>query len=363
MTKRKFRPCPACQVKNQAIRKCCSACYTNLCKTKKMEGLKDRLDNAWGQGVWKNRNASRVVSSAQVAVQKLAALGYMPILFMGRKKKNLLIADINSGIPLNEDTRPFVDAMKKAYEYLLKKQGPQMSPLHPQPDQHIQIPTQPDQQIQPHPDQQIQSPIQPDQQIQHHSDQQIQTHPDQQIQTPTQPDQQIQHHSDQQIQTHPDQQIQTPTQPDQQIQHHSDQQIQTHPDQQIQTPTQPDQQIQHHSDQQIQTQTEAQQIDDDVILNLYFLPSPSHVQTHSEAQQLQVQPRPQQIQPLTAKPNNKKNKKGCRKCSRQKVWQYDTIVDKRMTGDKAEVKVRWLPCSQCGKAWEDTWEPASQFPS
>ncbi|ROI16514.1 Alpha-2-macroglobulin [Anabarilius grahami] len=30
--------------------------------------------------------------------------------------------------------------------------------------------------------------------------------------------------------------------------------------------------------------------------------------------------------------------------------------------DKAEVKVRWMPCSQCGKAWEDTWEPASQFP-
>ncbi|XP_046700896.1 mediator of RNA polymerase II transcription subunit 15-like [Silurus meridionalis] len=289
MTKRKFRPCPACQVKNQAIRKCCSACYTNLRKTKKMEGLKDRLDNAWGQGVWKNRNASRVVSSAQVAVQKLAALGYMPILIMGRKKKNSLIADINSGIPLNKDTRPFVDATKKAYEYLLKKQGPQMSPLHPQPDQHIQTPTQPDQQIQHH----------FDQQIQHHSDQQIQHHFDQQIQ----------HHSDQQIQTHPDQQIQTPTQPEQQIQHHSDQQIQTHPDQQIQTPTQPDQQIQHHSDQQIQTQTEAQQIDDDVILNLYFLPSPSQVQTHSEAQQLQVQPQPQQIQPQTAKPNPQKKKK------------------------------------------------------
>lgn len=173
-------------------------------------------------------------------VQKLAALGYMPILLMGRKKKILLIADINSGIPLNEDTQPFVDAMKKAYKYLLKKQGPQMPPLHPQPDQHIQTPTQPDQQIQPHPDQQIQTQIQPDQQIPHHSDQQIQT------------------------------------------------------------TTQPDQQIQHHSDQQIQTQTEAQQIDDHVILNLYFLPSPSHVQTLSEAQHLQVQPQPQQIQPLTA---------------------------------------------------------------
>ncbi|XP_057200410.1 uncharacterized protein LOC130560562 isoform X2 [Triplophysa rosa] len=319
MTKRKFRRCPACQVENQAIRKCCSSCYASLSKSKKMEALKDRLDNEWGQGVWKNWNAARVVSSAQIAVQKLASLGYMPILFMGRKKNNPLIADISAGMPLNDDTRPFIDTMKKAYEYLLKKQGPQMSQT--QPDQQIQSPTQ--------------------------SDQQIQTLT-QQIQTPTQPDQQIQTQPDQQIQT-PIQQIQTPTQPDQQIQTQPDWQIQTQPDWQIQTPTQPDRQI--------QTQPEAQQIDDGVVLNLYFLPSPPHPQTHPEAQQLQVQPQPQQIQPLTAKPNPKKRKKGCRKCSRQKVWQYDSIIDKRMTEDKAEVKVRWLPCSHCGKAWEDTWEP------
>lgn len=68
MTKRKFRRCPACQTENQAIRKCCSTCYASLSKSKKMEALKDRLDNKWGQGVWKNRNAARVVSSAQVAV-------------------------------------------------------------------------------------------------------------------------------------------------------------------------------------------------------------------------------------------------------------------------------------------------------
>ncbi|ROL41961.1 hypothetical protein DPX16_23554 [Anabarilius grahami] len=67
MTKPKFRCCPACQVENQAIRKFCITCYASLSKSKKIEALKDRLDNEWGQGVWKNRNAARVVSSAQVA--------------------------------------------------------------------------------------------------------------------------------------------------------------------------------------------------------------------------------------------------------------------------------------------------------
>ncbi|XP_048022903.1 uncharacterized protein LOC125260368 [Megalobrama amblycephala] len=67
----------------------------------------------------------------------------MPILFIGKKRKNSWIANISAGMALTEDTRPFVDAMKKAYEYILKKQGPQMSQPQPQPDQHIQqhIPT------------------------------------------------------------------------------------------------------------------------------------------------------------------------------------------------------------------------------
>ncbi|XP_026088514.1 mediator of RNA polymerase II transcription subunit 15 isoform X2 [Carassius auratus] len=303
---------------------------------------------------------------------------------------NLLIVDICAGMPLTEGTRPFVDAMKKAYEYLLIKQGPQMSQPQTQSDHQIQTQTHPDQQIETQPDQQVQT--QPDQQIETQPDQQIQTQPDQQIQT--QPDQQIQTQPDQQVQTQPDQQIQTQpdqqieTQPDQQIQTQPDQQVQTQPDQQIQTQpdqqieTQPDQQIQTQPDQQVQTQpdqqietqpdqqihTKAQQIDDGVILNLYFLPSPPHPQTHPEAQQLQIkaevhtQPQPHpQHKPILPKP--RKRKQGCRKCSRQKVWQYDMIVDKRMTEDKAEVKVRWLPCSQCGKTWEDTWEPASQVPS
>ncbi|KAA0721429.1 hypothetical protein E1301_Tti021342 [Triplophysa tibetana] len=65
MTMRKFSRYPGCQV--EAIRKCCSACYASLSKSKKTEAFKDRLDNEWGQGVWKNRNPARDVSSAQVA--------------------------------------------------------------------------------------------------------------------------------------------------------------------------------------------------------------------------------------------------------------------------------------------------------
>ncbi|XP_026101222.1 uncharacterized protein LOC113072459 [Carassius auratus] len=57
----------------------------------------------------------------------------------------------------------------------------------------------------------------------------------------------------------------------------------------------------------------------------------------------------------------KKKTKSC-KCSRQTIYPYDKILERRMNGGKAaEVKVRWLPCSSCGRVWEDTWEPASKF--
>lgn len=111
-----------------------------------------------------------------------------------------------------------------------------------------------------------------------------------------------------QPQTQSDHEIQTQTHPDQQIETLPDQHVQTQPDQQIET--QPDQQVQTQPDQQIHTK--AQQIDDGVILNLYFLPSPPHPQTHPEAQQLQIkaevhtQPHSQH-KPILPKPR-KKNK-------------------------------------------------------
>ncbi|XP_067239024.1 uncharacterized protein [Chanodichthys erythropterus] len=310
MTKPKFRCCPACQVENQAIRKFCIACYASLSKSKKIEALKDRLDNEWGQGVWKNRNAARVVSSAQVAVQKLAALGYMPILFIGRKKKNSWIADISAGMALSEDTRPFVDAMKKAYEYLLKKQGPQMSQPQPQPDQHIQPhisttePQPPESPV--HHQPQIQLQVQP--QPQQSQPRTARPNPNKRNKEP-QPPESLVHHQ-------PQIQLQVPTQPQPQPQQIQPQTAKPNPNKRKKEPQPPESPVHHQPQIQLQVPT---------------------------------QPQPQQSQSQTAKPNPNKRKKGCRKCIRQKVWQWDSIIDKRMTEDKAEVKVRWMPCSQCCK--------------
>ncbi|XP_073672424.1 uncharacterized protein [Paramisgurnus dabryanus] len=57
----------------------------------------------------------------------------------------------------------------------------------------------------------------------------------------------------------------------------------------------------------------------------------------------------------------RKNKKGCQKCSRQKVFLFDRITGERINEGKAELKIHWLPCSSCGKSWDDTWEPAREF--
>ncbi|KAI4816896.1 hypothetical protein KUCAC02_009196, partial [Chaenocephalus aceratus] len=57
----------------------------------------------------------------------------------------------------------------------------------------------------------------------------------------------------------------------------------------------------------------------------------------------------------------KKRNKGCRKCSRQQIFHYNGIKDRRVEKGREEVMVCWLPCASCGRKWEDTWEPASQF--
>ncbi|KAK5880633.1 hypothetical protein CesoFtcFv8_023638 [Champsocephalus esox] len=57
----------------------------------------------------------------------------------------------------------------------------------------------------------------------------------------------------------------------------------------------------------------------------------------------------------------KKRNKGCRKCSRQQIFHYNGIKDRRVEKGREEVMVCWLPCTSCGRKWEDTWEPASQF--
>ncbi|KAK7139118.1 hypothetical protein R3I93_016290 [Phoxinus phoxinus] len=64
--------------------------------------------------------------------------------------------------------------------------------------------------------------------------------------------------------------------------------------------------------------------------------------------------------PVKEQPPSKKRKR-CRKCSSQKVFRYDSLTGRRINEGQAEVRVKWLPCSACGKIWEETWEPACQF--
>ncbi|XP_076733677.1 uncharacterized protein LOC143413986 [Maylandia zebra] len=60
-------------------------------------------------------------------------------------------------------------------------------------------------------------------------------------------------------------------------------------------------------------------------------------------------------------PNKKRTRKECRKHRTQKIFKYEEIVDRRFVNEKEEVKVKWKPCSTCGKVWDDTWEPAQFY--
>ncbi|XP_076730694.1 uncharacterized protein LOC143412802 [Maylandia zebra] len=60
-------------------------------------------------------------------------------------------------------------------------------------------------------------------------------------------------------------------------------------------------------------------------------------------------------------PKKKRTRKECRKHRTQKIFKYEEIVDRRVVNEKEEVKVKWKPCSTCGKVWDDTWEPAQFY--
>ncbi|XP_026059677.1 uncharacterized protein LOC113044180 isoform X2 [Carassius auratus] len=142
MTKPKFRPCPSCQVRQQANRKTCSACFATLPSKRLLKTAK--INDDWGQRVIKNKNASRVVASAQIAVQKLSALGYMPILFISQRHKGTgkLMADVVTHLPPTQNNTRFLTSMKRAYDFMIKlddvSQPQQDQPLdQPQQDQPL----------------------------------------------------------------------------------------------------------------------------------------------------------------------------------------------------------------------------------
>ncbi len=70
MTKPKLKPCPRCQVHQQANRKTCSSCFAAL-PSKRLHTT-EKINDDWVNRVIKNKNESRVVDSAKIAVSKNA---------------------------------------------------------------------------------------------------------------------------------------------------------------------------------------------------------------------------------------------------------------------------------------------------
>ncbi|XP_042599023.1 uncharacterized protein LOC122140241 [Cyprinus carpio] len=122
MTRPKFRPCPSCQTPNQASRKSCYVCFGSLSTKQKIKHKVVSLDSQWGQSVVNSRNTGRIIDSARIAVRKLDAVGYKPILFIGKQDKkasNKWVADIITYLQPTLVTRNFLEKMQRAYEFIL----------------------------------------------------------------------------------------------------------------------------------------------------------------------------------------------------------------------------------------------------
>ncbi|KAK1888310.1 Circumsporozoite protein [Dissostichus eleginoides] len=143
MTRPKLRPCPTCQTLNKASIKTCTVCYGTLSTKKKLIEKAATLDGQWGQGVVRNRNVSRIIDSAHIAVLKLEALGFKPILFYGhrdKKSQNKWVADVMTHFAPSSLTKHILDKMRRAYEILLTKAEQSQTFTEEQPAEQPQSP-------------------------------------------------------------------------------------------------------------------------------------------------------------------------------------------------------------------------------
>ncbi|XP_056124445.1 tyrosine-protein phosphatase non-receptor type 23-like [Rhinichthys klamathensis goyatoka] len=282
MTRRKFKPCPSCQAPNQVSRKTCSSCFTTISNKTKLMAKKVSLDREWGERILKNRNAGRVVDSANIAVKKLSALGYVPILFFGKKDKasGKWVADVVTHLPPTEDNLKIVATMRMAYNFVLIKQGNSTTTL-PEPQHQGQPEPQHQHQGQPEPQPQHQG--QPEPQHTH----QGQPEPEPQHQHQGQPEPQHQH------QGQPEPQHQHQGQPEPQPRHQGqpEPQHQGQPEPQHQHQGQPEPQHQHQGQPEPQPQHQGQ-------------PEPQH--TH------QGQPEPQPVSLPVKEQTSPQNKRKCK---------------------------------------------------
>ncbi|XP_067226143.1 uncharacterized protein [Chanodichthys erythropterus] len=363
MTRPKFRSCPSCQTPNQASRKTCHVCFGSLSTKKKINEKVASLDSQWGKSVLKSRNAGRLIDSARIAVQKLEAVGYKPILFIGKQDKrasNKWVADIITHLHHTPVTKILLEKMRRAYEFILTKAQQPESVAAEQPES--QATEQPESVA-------VEQP---------------------ESQTMEQPESLTAEQPESIAVEQPE--SQTKEQPEsiamEQPESVSVEQLESLTAEQLERQTTE------------QPESLTKQSEPVFVLNLVpvssslsptFLSPPSSATpttvlpslssppppplrqrkrrlntfttSHSTTPVSPPYPSPSSIsKPLSQEvPLVKNRRKGCRKCSRQKVFLFDKITGERINEGKAELKVHWLPCTVCGKTWDDTWEPASEF--
>uniref|UniRef100_A0A8C1P0L0 Chromo domain-containing protein n=1 Tax=Cyprinus carpio TaxID=7962 RepID=A0A8C1P0L0_CYPCA len=123
MTKPKQKPCPHCQALNNISCKTCKACFASLPLRKRVKNIQKHIEeSAWMSNTKKHRNAARVVDSARIAVKKLEVLGYKPVLFISKEKKNGFVAEVITSMgpfavgPL----QTIFERMTSLYEFFIK---------------------------------------------------------------------------------------------------------------------------------------------------------------------------------------------------------------------------------------------------
>uniref|UniRef100_A0A8C1X378 Uncharacterized protein n=1 Tax=Cyprinus carpio TaxID=7962 RepID=A0A8C1X378_CYPCA len=124
MTKPKQKPCPHCQALNNISCKTCKACFASLPLRKRVKNIQKHIEeSAWMSNTKKHRNAARVVDSARIAVKKLEVLGYKPVLFISKEKKNGFVAEVITSMgpfavgPL----QTIFERMTSLYEFFIKR--------------------------------------------------------------------------------------------------------------------------------------------------------------------------------------------------------------------------------------------------
>ncbi|XP_067236622.1 uncharacterized protein [Chanodichthys erythropterus] len=356
MTRPKFRSCPSCQTPNQASRKTCHVCFGSLSTKKKINEKVASLDSQWGKSVLKSRNAGRLIDSARIAVQKLEAVGYKPILFIGKQDKrasNKWVADIITHLHHTPVTKILLEKMRRAYEFILTK----ATSTAQQPESVAA--EQPESQATEQPE--SVAAEQPESQATEQPESVAAEQPE--SQATEQPESVAVEQPESQTMEQPE--SLTAEQPESIAVEQPESQTKEQPESIAME--QPEsvsvEQLESLTAEQLERQTTEQPES----LTKQSEPRKRRLNTftasHSTTPVSPPYPSPSSIsKPLSQEvPLVKNRRKGCRKCSRQKVFLFDKITGERINEGKAELKVHWLPCTVCGKTWDDTWEPASEF--